>query len=128
MMQPRKSRTDGAGLGRTASDAARRAHGLAAAAPETAVEMEGEEPVLGPELARLEGAHQLDAAARAVRFVAGGEERGAGLEAEAAVNARVEGFEAPPLNHSLPSTATTNASLGSNVRRKPATSGPTPSR
>src|SRR2546422_11748459 len=61
-----------------------RAHRLAAAAPETAVEMEGEEPVLGPELARLEGAHQLDAAARAVRFVAGGEERGAGLEAEAA--------------------------------------------
>src|SRR2546428_279989 len=96
MMQPRKSRTDGAGLGRTRP--------------------------------RVGGADRREAAGGAAGFVAGGGEGGAGREAEAAVNARVGGFEAPPLNHPLPSTATTNASLGSNVRRKPATSGPTPSR
>src|SRR5256885_6949216 len=74
-----------------------RAHGLAAAAAEAAVEVEGDAGVVGRELARLEGAHQLDPAPRAVGLVAGGEERGAGLEAEAAVDARVERREPSPI-------------------------------
>src|SRR5207249_12301888 len=79
-------------------------------------------------------AHQVDAPPRAIGFVAGGEERGARLEAKPAVDARVERLESAALSHlsqggqSEPSTATTNASPGSNVRRRPATSGPTPSR
>src|SRR5213083_2045226 len=103
-----------------------RAHGLAAAAAEAAVEVEGDAGVVGRELARLEGAHQLDPTPRAVGLVAGGEERGAGLEAEAAVDARVERREPSPIRHSVPSTATTKASPGSNVRRRPAIRGPAP--
>src|SRR5205814_1084332 len=80
------------------------------------------------EPARLERAHQLDAAARAVGFVAGREKRGARLEAKTAMHAGVERGEPPAIRHSAPSAATTNASPGSNVRRSPATSGPTPSR
>jgi len=41
--------------------------------------MQGDTGIVGSELARLERAHQLDAAARAVGLVARGEERGAGL-------------------------------------------------
>ena len=96
--------------------------------------MHGEDGIRGGELAALERADQLDAAAGAVGFVAGGEESGAGLEAEAAVNARVQPGEPipalpPPFprGHSL-SVATTSALPGSKVRRSPATSGPTPSR
>src|SRR6266513_1415720 len=107
---------------------ARGTNGLAPAAAETAVEVQGDPRIAGSELARLERAHQLDAAARAVGFVTGGEEGGACLETEAAMHTGVQPFEAAPLRHSVPSTATTNASPGSNVRRSPATSGPTPSR
>src|SRR5947208_11762650 len=112
----------------TAVADARRTDGLTAAAAETAVEVQGDARIGGRELARLERAHQLDAAARAVGFVTGREERRAGLETEAAMHTGVQPFEAAPIRHSVPSTATTNASPGSNVRRSPATSGPTPSR
>ena len=47
--------------------------------------------VVGGKLAALEGAHEDDAAARAVGFVASGKVGGAGGEAEAAVDAGVEG-------------------------------------
>jgi hypothetical protein len=49
-----------------------------------------EERIVWGELAAFQCAHQLDAAARAVGFVAGSEERGTGLETEAAVYAGVE--------------------------------------
>src|SRR2546422_331488 len=107
---------------------ARRTDGLAPAAAETAIAVPGDARIGGSELARLERAHELDAAARAVGFVTGSEEGGARLETKAAMNTGVQPFEAAPIRHSAPSTATTNASLGSNVRRSPATSGPTPSR
>src|SRR5256885_8208886 len=76
---------------------------------------------LGSELARLERAHQLDAAARAVGFVTGSEEGGARLETEAAMNTGIQPFEAAPIRHSVPSTATTKASPGSNVRDRKST-------
>ena len=42
---------------------ARGTDGLATAAPEAAIEMVGERGVVGGQVAALEGAHQLDAAA-----------------------------------------------------------------
>src|SRR5437870_6553697 len=107
---------------------ARRTDWLASPAAQTAVEVQGDARIAGSELARLERAHQLDAAAGAVGFVTGSEEGGARLETEAAMNTGIQPFEAAPIRHSVPSTATTKASPGSNVRRTPATSGPTPSR
>src|SRR5438034_6187542 len=91
------------------------------ALPISAVEVQGDARIGGSELARLERAHQLDAAARAVGFVTGSEEGGARLETEAAMNTGIQPFEAAPIRHSVPSTATTNASPGSNVRDRKST-------
>src|SRR5713101_3806050 len=123
LREQRAGRLEAAAVGH-----ARRTDGLTPAAAETAIEVQGDARIGGRELAHLERAHQLDAAARAVGFVTGCEEGGAGLKTEATMNAGIQPFEAAPLRHSVPSTATTNASPGSNVRRSPATSGPTPSR
>src|SRR6185436_18653797 len=73
-----------------------RTDGLAGAATETAPEMQIQDAVIGREIAALERAHQLDTAARAVGLVAGGEVRGARLQAEAAVHARLQSRE--PVN------------------------------
>src|SRR6266852_6108102 len=123
LREQRAGRLEAASVGH-----ARRTDGLAPAAAETAIEVQGDARIGGRELAHLERPHQLDAAARAVGFVSGCEEGGAGLKTEATMNAGIQPFEAAPIRHSVPSTATTNASPGSNVRRSPATSGPTPSR
>ena len=110
---------------------ARRTDGFTAAATETTIEVVGERRVRGGEVAALERAHQLDAAAGRIGFVSGGKKRGAGLQAEAAVHACIQPFKPSSsffaLPHS-PSVATTSAAPGSNVRRSPVTSGPTPSR
>src|SRR5207302_3015873 len=112
----------------TAVAHARGTDGLAAPAPETTIEMQREGGVVRGELARLERAHQLDATARAVGFVARREKGGARLEAKTAMHAGVQRGEPPAIRHSAASAATTNASPGSKVRRSPATRGPTPSR
>src|SRR5207244_7376630 len=87
----------------------RRTDWLASPAAETAVEVQGDARIAGSELARLERAHQLDAAAGAVGFVTGSEEGGARLETEAAMNTGIQPFEAAPIRHSVPSTATTRS-------------------
>src|SRR5207245_3914812 len=74
---------------------------LAPATAEAAVEVRREGGIVGGELAALERAHQLDAAARAVGLVPGGEEGGARLQAEAAVDAGVERGEAAAFTHRL---------------------------
>src|SRR5438046_837246 len=107
---------------------ARRTDWLASPAAETAVEVQGDAGIGRSELARLERAHQLDAAARAVGFVTGSEEGGARLETEAAMHTGIQPFDAAPIRRPVPSTPTTHPSPGSSVRRSPATSGPTPSR
>jgi hypothetical protein len=68
----------------------RGADGLAGAAAEAAPQMQCQRGVVRRDVAALERAHQLDASARPVRLVAGREVRGAGLQAEAAVDAGVE--------------------------------------
>src|SRR5207244_10778768 len=123
----RRHRRQGAPEPATAADP-RRPAWPASPAAQPAVEVQGDARIAGSEPARLERAHQLDAAAGAVGFVTGSEEGGARLETEAAMNTGIQPFEAAPIRHSVPSTATTKASPGSNVRRSPATSGPTPSR
>ena len=74
---------------------------LAPAAAETAVEVKRERWVVRGEGAALESAHQLDATAGAVGLVAGGEEGGASLKAEAAVDAGVQRRESPAVSHRL---------------------------
>ena len=78
---------------------ARRTHWLAAPAAEAAIEVQSEIGVVDRELALLQGAHQRDAAAGAVGFVAGGEERRAGLQAEPAVHAGVQRGETAAVTH-----------------------------
>src|SRR5207247_9121062 len=99
-----------------AAPSPRRAHRLARPAAQAAIEVQGETGVVGGELALLQGAHQRDAAAGAIGFVAGGEERRAGLQAEPAVHATVQrGETAAVTAHSSPSTAATRVPLGSKV-------------
>src|SRR6267154_76916 len=105
---------------------ARRAHRLAAAAAEATVEMIEEGGVGRGDLTALEPPHQLDAAAWRVGLISGGEERRTSLKAKPAMHARVQPLESSSRHE--PSVATTRAPPGSNVRRRPATSGPTPSR
>src|SRR2546427_221770 len=124
MMQPRKSRTDGAELGRTASDAAAGALRLR---PSRSVPFRLGLVAPNIPIANRNPPHPAWGGGGA-RGAAGGEKGGAGRGAEAAGNARGQGFEAPPAPHAAPRTATTNASPGSKVRRSPVTSGPTPSR
>ena len=122
---------------------ARRAHRLAAAAAEAGVEVLDQRGVVGGDLAALERAHEHDAAARAVGFVAGGEVGGAGGEAEAAVHAGVErgvvgrrtrslgarGHSPAPVAHSpRPPAPPAGTVPGSKVSRSRPTSWPTPSR
>ena len=93
--EPARAREALAGLLQAATVAhARRAHRLAPAAPEAAIEVLHDERVAGGELPALERPHELDAAARAVGLVARREESGTGLKTEAAVDAGVECGEA----------------------------------
>src|SRR5204862_5203093 len=75
-----------------------RARRLAPAAAEAGVEMLDQGGIVGAELTPLEGAHQQDPAAGAVAFVGGREISRTGREAESAVDARVQRFEAAPVD------------------------------
>ena len=69
--------------------------------------MELEKRIVSPALVLRQRAHQHDASARAVGFVAGHQERGAALEAKAAVNAGVQAGEAAGGHPSPVGTAST---------------------
>jgi len=75
---------------------ARRANRLAAAAPEATIQVKHEATVGGVQLAAGQRAHEHDAPARAVALVPRHQERGAALEAEPAMNTRVEAGEGLP--------------------------------
>src|SRR6185503_10563298 len=107
---------------------ARGTYRLAGSAAEAPIEVVGECGVRDLEIAALERPHQLDAAARRIGFISGGEKGGTSLQTEPAMHTRIQPCESSPGPCHEPSVATTRAPPGSNVRRSPETSGPTPTR
>jgi hypothetical protein len=84
---------------------ARRAHRLAAAAPEAGIEMLGQRRIGGGDLAPLQRPHEHDAAAGTVSLIAGDTVGRACRKAETAVNAGIECRESAP-RHSSPTIVT----------------------